>query len=207
MENLIISIGRQFGSGGRVIGKALSQRLNIDYYDKELLVLAAKENGIAPEFFENTDEKSMSLLEHASHWFENISAGNFFNNSILSNDAMFQMQADTIRKLAEEKSCIIVGRCSDYVLRNHPNCVSIFLHSSEQERARRISQRMNISEAEAILKMHEEDKKRAAYYNFYSNKIWGDSATYNLSIDVSKLGEEGTLEFILNYLEMRKKTR
>ena len=102
MENLIISIGRQFGSGGRVIGKALSQRLNIDYYDKELLVLAAKENGIAPEFFENTDEKSMSLLEHASHWFENISAGNFFNNSILSNDAMFQMQADTIRKLADK---------------------------------------------------------------------------------------------------------
>lgn len=207
MENLIISIGRQFGSGGRVIGKALSQRLNIDYYDKELLVLAAKENGIAPEFFENTDEKSMSLLEHASHWFENISAGNFFNNSILSNDAMFQMQADTIRKLAEEKSCIIVGRCSDYVLRDNPNCVSIFLHSSEQERARRISQRMNISENEAILKMHEEDKKRAAYYNFYSNKTWGDSATYNLSIDVSKLGEKGTLEFILNYLEMRKNTK
>lgn len=207
MENLIISIGRQFGSGGRVIGKALSQRLNIDYYDKELLVLAAKENGIAPEFFENTDEKSMSLLEHASHWFENISAGNFFNNSILSNDAMFQMQADTIRKLAEEKSCIIVGRCSDYVLRDNPNCVSIFLHSSEQERARRISQRMNISENEAILKMHEEDKKRAAYYNFYSNKTWGDSATYNVSIDVSKLGEKGTLEFILNYLEMRKNTK
>lgn len=205
MENLIISIGRQFGSGGRVIGKALSQKLNIDYYDKELLVLAAKENGIAPEFFENTDEKSMSLLEHASHWIENITSGNFFNNSVLSNDAMFQMQADTIRKLANEKSCIIVGRCSDYVLRDNPNCISIFLHSSEEERAKRISQRMNISEEEAIEKMHEEDKKRAAYYNFYSNKTWGDSATYQLSIDVSKLGVEGTIDFILKYLEMRGK--
>lgn len=205
MENLIISIGRQFGSGGRVIGKALSQRLNIDYYDKELLLLAAKENGIAPEFFENSDEKSTSLLDHASHWFENIGASNFFNHSILSNDAIFQMQSDTIRKLAEEKSCIIVGRCSDYVLRDNPNCVSIFLHSSEKERAKRVSKRMNITEEEAIAKMREEDKKRATYYNFYSNKTWGDSATYNLSIDVSQLGEEGTIEFIIDYIERRKR--
>lgn len=203
MENLIISIGRQFGSGGRIIGKALSNKLNIDYYDNELLTLAAKENGISPEFFENSDEKSISILEHASHWFENLAAGNLFNDNILSNDTMFKMQADTIRKLAEKKSCIIVGRCSDYVLRDNPNCVSIFLHSSEEERAKRISKRMNISEEEAVEIMHEEDKKRAAYYNFYSSKTWGESKTYDLSIDVSKLGEDGTLEFILNYLRMR----
>lgn len=113
------------------------------------------------------------------------------------------MQADAIEKLAAEKSCIIVGRCSDYILRNNPNCVSIFLHSSEQERIKRICNGLNISKDEAIEKMAMEDKKRAAYYNFYSNKIWGNSATYNLSIDVSKLGEEQTVEFIINYLKMR----
>lgn len=204
MENLIISIGRQFGSGGRVIGKALAERLHIDYYDKELLLLAAKESGIAPEFFEHTDEKSADTFEYATDLFGAITSGNFLRGGILSGDTIFKIQADTIKKLASEKSCVIVGRCSDYILRDNPNCVSIFLHSSEDERAERVSKRLNISIEEAISKMHNEDKKRANYYNFYSNKIWGDSQTYNLSIDVSKLGVEKTIDFILHYLEMRK---
>ena len=203
MENIIISIGRQFGSGGRVIGKALAQKLNFDYYDKELLTLAAKENGISPEFFEQSDEKSFPLLERASQWFENLGINNPFSSSVLSNDALFKMQSDTIKKLAEEKSFVILGRCSDYILRDNPNCISIFLHSTEEERAKRICTRMQIIEEEAIIRMREEDKKRAAYYNFYSNKIWGDAKTYNLSIDISKLGETQTLEFILAYIKMR----
>ena len=203
MENIIISIGRQFGSGGRVIGKALAQKLNFDYYDKELLTLAAKENGISPEFFEQSDEKSFPLLEQASHWFENLGINNPFSSSVLSNDALFKMQSDTIKKLAEEKSFVILGRCSDYILRDNPNCISIFLHSTEEERAKRICKRMQITEEEAIIRMREEDKKRAAYYNFYSNKIWGDAKTYNLSIDISKLGETQTLEFILAYIKKR----
>ena len=202
MENIIISIGRQFGSGGRVIGKALAEKLNIDYYDSELLVMAAKENGIAPEFFEHNDEKNNSLFGFASNILDNIGLGTFTNN-MLSGDTLFQMQSETIRKLANEKSCIIVGRCSDYILRDNPNCVSIFLHASEEERAKRIANRMNISEEEAIAKLTEADKKRATYYNFYSNKTWGDSKTYDLSINVSKLGIDGTLEFLINYLRMR----
>lgn len=200
MKHIIISIGRQFGSGGRVIGKALSEKLGIDYYDKELLLLAAKESGIASEFFEQKDEKSHNFLEQAIDF---ISTGHFFNDSVLSGDRLFKIQSDAILKLAQEKSCVIVGRCSDYILRENPDCVSIFLHSSEENRAKRISKRMNISEKEAIELMHDEDKKRANYYNFYSNKIWGDSKTYNLSIDVSKLGEEKTIDFIFNYLKMR----
>ncbi len=200
MENLIISIGRQFGSGGRVIGKALSQKLGIDYYDKELLLLAAKESGISSEFFEQKDEKSHSFFDQAIDF---ISAGHFQTNSALSNEQLFKIQSDAIQKLANEKSCIIVGRCSDYILRENPNCVSIFLHSSEESRAQRISKRMNISESEAITLLRSEDKKRANYYNFYSNKKWGDSATYNLSIDVAKLGEEQTIDLILQYLRMR----
>ncbi len=202
MENIIISIGRQYGSGGRSIGMALSKRLGFDYFDKELMILAAKENGIAPEFFETNDERSMNIFEKAIQWFEN-NISNAEQGSVLSADSLFKMQADTIEKLAAEKSCIIVGRCSDYILRNNPNCVSIFLHSSEEERIKRICEGLNISQNEAIEKIIMEDKKRAAYYNFYSNKIWGNSATYNLSIDVSKLGEEKTIEFIISYLKMR----
>lgn len=202
MEQIVISIGRQFGSGGRIIGKALAEKLNIDYYDNELLVLAAKQNGLAPEFFENNDEISNSIFGFASNILDNIGLGTFTNN-MLSGDTLFQMQSETIKKLASEKSCIIVGRCSDYILRDNPNCVSIFLHASEEERAKRIANRMNISEEEALAKLVEADKKRATYYNFYSNKTWGESKTYDLSINVSKLGIEGTLNFILDYLKMR----
>lgn len=202
MEQIVISIGRQFGSGGRIIGKALAEKLNIDYYDNELLVLAAKQNGLAPEFFESNDEISNSLFGFASNILDNIGLGTFTNN-MLSGDTLFQMQSETIKKLASEKSCIIVGRCSDYILRDNPNCVSIFLHASEEERAKRIANRMNISEEEALAKLVEADKKRASYYNFYSNKTWGECKTYDLSINVSKLGIEGTLNFILDYLKMR----
>ena len=202
MEQIVISIGRQFGSGGRIIGKALAEKLNIDYYDNELLVLAAKQNGLAPEFFESKDEISNSLFGFASNILDNIGLGTFTNN-MLSGDTLFQMQSETIKKLASEKSCIIVGRCSDYILRDNPNCVSIFLHASEEERAKRIANRMNISEEEALAKLVEADKKRASYYNFYSNKTWGECKTYDLSINVSKLGIEGTLNFILDYLKMR----
>lgn len=201
MENNIISIGRQFGSGGQVIGKALAKALSVEYYDKKLLLLAAKESGIAPEFFEHTDEKSSNIFEHAIDW---LNGNYFFNtNKQLSGDTLFQIQSDAIRKLASEKSCVIVGRCSDYILRDNPNCVSIFLHSSDEIRAERISQRLNVSFDDALTIMRKEDKKRADYYNFYSDKTWGDSATYDLSIDVSKIGEEKTVEFILSYLTMR----
>lgn len=200
MEHIVISIGRQFGSGGRVIGKALAEKLNIEYYDKELLLLATKESGIAPEFFEQNDEKSHTFFEQAIDF---ISNGHLFNDSVLASDKLFKIQSDAIQKLAKEKSCVIVGRCSDYILRDNPNCVSIFLHSNENERAQRISKRMNITPEDAISLMHEEDKKRAEYYNFYSNKTWGESKTYDLSIDVSKIGIENTLEFLLYYLQFR----
>lgn len=201
MAQVIISIGRQFGSGGRVIGKALAKALSLEYYDKELLFLAAKESGIAPEFFENTDEKSSNIFEHAVDW---LNGSVLFNtNKLLSGDTLFQIQSDAIQKLANEKSCVIVGRCTDYILRNNPNCVSIFLHSSDKNRAECVSKRMNISYDEAISIIRDEDKKRANYYNFYSDKTWGDSATYDISIDVSKLEEEQTLAFVISYLKMR----
>lgn len=203
-KKIIISIGRQFGAGGRRVGQALAQRLAIPYYDKELILEAAKEFGFAPEFFEQNDEISASFSGNVLQWMESLVTGGMGSKNYLSQDALFEMQAEAIRKIAEEKSCVIVGRCSDYVLRDNPDCVSIFLHSSDEDRARRIQERSQLSYEEAIAKMRMQDKKRAAYYNFYSNKTWGDATTYNLSLDVSALGVENCVEMILCYLGKRQ---
>ena len=115
------------------------------------------------------------------------------------------MQSSAIRKLAAERSCVIVGRCSDYVLRNNPNCVSIFLHSTEEDRVQRICERSGMSPQKALTQIRTEDRRRAAYYNFYSDKTWGDAATYSLSIDVSKVGIEGAAELTIEYLKLMHK--
>lgn len=202
-KKIIISIGRQFGAGGRRVGQALAERLGIAYYDKELILEAAKEYGFAPEFFEQNDEKSASFTGNVLQWMESLVTGGMGAKNYLSQDALFEMQASAIRKIAEEKSCVIVGRCSDYVLRDNPNCISVFLHSTDEDRAQRIQERSNISREEALTKMKTQDKKRAAYYNFYSSKTWGDSSTYDLSINVSALGVEKCVDLIIHYLSQR----
>lgn len=202
-KKIIISIGRQFGAGGRRVGQALAERLGIAYYDKELILEAAKEYGFAPEFFEQNDEKSASFAGNILEWMESLVTGGMGTKNFLSQDALFEMQSSAIRKIAEEKSCVIVGRCSDYVLRDNPNCISVFLHSTDEDRAQRIQERSNISREEALTKMRTQDKKRAAYYNFYSSKTWGDSATYDLSINVSALGVEKCVDLIIHYLSQR----
>lgn len=202
-KKIIISIGRQFGAGGGRVGQALAERLGIAYYDKELILEAAKEYGFAPEFFEQNDEKSASFTGNVLQWMESLVTGGMSAKNYLSQDALFEMQASAIRKIAEEKSCVIVGRCSDYVLRDNPNCISVFLHSTDEDRAQRIQERSNISREEALTKMRTQDKKRAAYYNFYSSKTWGDSATYDLSINVSALGVEKCVDLIIHYLSQR----
>lgn len=200
-NNLIISIGRQFGAGGRGVGKLLSEKLSIEYYDKELITLAAKEFGFDSELLEKADEKSSPISGNLLQWIESIIPGEFLTKNYLSTDALFEMQSNAIQKLAKEKSCVIVGRCSDYVLRNNPNCVSIFLHSTEEDRVQRICERSGMASQTALNQIRTEDKKRAAYYNFYSNKTWGDAATYSLCIDVSKVGIEGATDLVIEFLK------
>ncbi|MBP5456474.1 MAG: cytidylate kinase-like family protein [Paludibacteraceae bacterium] len=201
-KNIIISIGRQFGAGGRRIGKALAEALNFDYYDNELITATAKECGLDPEFFKKADEKSEK--NYFLQQIEEYISGGFFTNSLLSNDQLFKLQSDTIRKLAEEKPCVIVGRCSDYVLRDNPYCISIFLHSSDEDRIERIKKRMEgVSDDEITDMMKLADKRRAHYYNFYSNKTWGMSSTYTLSVDVSALGEKQTIDFLLAFIKQK----
>lgn len=202
-KNIVISIGRQFGAGGRRVGQALAKELGIAYYDKELIMEAAKEFGFAPVFFEENDEKSASFSGNVLQWVESFMTNGMGSKNYLSQDTLFEMQSEVVRKVAEKHSCVIVGRCSDYVLRNNPNCVSVFLHSSDSDRVQRIQERSELTEEEAIAKMRMEDKKRAAYYNFYSSKTWGASSTYTLSIDVSSIGVEKTVQLIIFYLRQR----
>ncbi|WP_321520098.1 cytidylate kinase-like family protein [uncultured Bacteroides sp.] len=200
----VINIGRQLGSGGREIGAKLAAQLDISFYDKELINIASQESGLCKEFFEKADEKaSRSTIGLFGMRFPFINDGTIPNNNCLSNDALFKIQSDAIRKLAEEESCLFVGRCADYILRDNPHCVNIFISASKEDRIKRLCLKMGIDAEKAEGLMDKTDRERASYYNYYSYKIWGAASTYHLCIDSSALGIDETVEFIKLFI--RKK--
>ena len=206
MDNkFVVNIGRQLGSGGREIGEKLAVRLGIDFYDKELINLASEESGLCREFFEKADEKASQGIIGGLFGmrFPFISDGAMPATNCLSNDALFKVQSDVIRKLASEKSCLFVGRCADYILRDIPRCVNVFISSSREDRIARLCHLHSISEDAAEEKMNKADKRRAEYYNYYSYKTWGAAATYHLCIDSSVLGIDETVIYIEEFV--RKK--
>ncbi len=191
-----ITIGRQFGSGGYAVGHKLAELLGIAFYDKELIVLAAKESGLNKAFFEKADERSSHALSHA--FTVGLPYMGMFTpySDILTNDGLFKLQSDTIRNLANKHACVLVGRCADYILRDDADCLSVFIHSPMPERITRIMERYNLSKMHAEELIIKTDKERAAYYNYYTNKIWGSALSYNLSIDSSLLGIDETAVYI-----------
>ena len=197
-ENFIITIGRQFGSGGREIGRQLSRLMNINYYDKELIQEAAKESGIDPHYFEKADETTPTGLYHAMLGFSS-----FNYEGALCNENIFKLQADVIQNIARKHSCVIVGRCADYILRENPRCISVFIHAAMNDRIARIQKNEFLSEKEAMEKAMKIDKRRAGYYNFYSDKEWGVSSSYDLSVNSSILGSEETARLIRDFVEKR----
>jgi cytidylate kinase len=199
--NKIITIGRQFGSGGHETGIKLADLFGFEYYDNKLITLAAKEIGFAPEHFEDVDEKPK--FNNTFRIFEGVFSGNYQYENYFSNDMLFKIQSDVILKLAAEKSCVFVGRCSDYILRNNPNVVSVFIHSSVADRTQRICKRMNVTEQKALDIIKQFDKRRASFYNYYSNKRWGHCDSYNISVDVSVLGEAQTVNFLAEFIKKR----
>lgn len=208
MDNkIILTIGRQFGSGGREIGQKLAQALGISYYDKELMTVAAEESGLCKEFFEKADEQASSGLSYA--FTMGFSYMGMFTPyaDILSNDGLFKFQSDAIRKLAEKESCVLVGRCADYILRDDPACLSLFIHNNMENRIQRILESHHITVEQAKDLMTKTDKSRAAYYNYYTNKEWGVASSYNFSIDVSVLGVDGTVDFIKSFVERKMNSR
>ena len=195
MDNkFIVNIGRQLGSGGREIGEKLAARLGIDFYDKELINLASEESGLCREFFEKADEKAS----------QGIIGGLFGMRFPFINDALFKVQSDVIRKLASEKSCLFVGRCADYILRDNPRCVNIFISASREDRIARLCRLHSISESAAEEKMNKADKRRAEYYNYYSYKTWGAAATYHLCVDSSVLGIDETVGYIEEFVRNKR---
>ena len=195
MEKYVITIGRQLGSGGKSIGLQLSQRLSIPCYDKELIKLASRESGLGKEFFEKIDEKSS--FSFFGKYF-GLRSGFMGYNEInyLCNETLFKIQSDIIRDLAEKESCIFIGRCADYILRDFPNCMKIFVSATEQDRTQRLMQNDKFSEKEAQEIIEQNDKKRSSYYNFYSNKEWGMATSYDLCFNSSFLSIEEIVELI-----------
>lgn len=206
-DKFVVNIGRQLGSGGREIGEKLAARLGIDFYDKELINLASEESGLCREFFEKADEKASQGIIGGLFGmrFPFISDGALPAANCLSNDALFKVQSDVIRRLASEKSCLFVGRCADYILREHPRCVNVFISASPQDRIARLCRQHSISESVAEEMMHKADKKRADYYNYYSFKTWGAAETYHLCVDSSVLGIEETVDYVEEFV--RRKLR
>jgi len=204
MDKFIITIGRQFGSGGRAIGEKLSQKLGVPFYDKELISLAAKESGMSPEVFDNVDEKATnSLLYSLSMGMYNFGSGFSVMGDLPVNDQLYILQHKIIREIAEKESCIIVGRCADYVLRDRTDCVNIFFYADMEYRKRESVKRHGIDAAHAEHIINKTDKSRANYYSFYSGQKWGMAENYDLCINSSKLSEDGIVDLIIEYINKR----
>lgn len=203
--NSIITIGRQYGSAGREIGYKLADYFGIKLYDKEMLAVAAKESGICEEIFETHDEKPTSSFLY-SLIMDTYSMG--FSGSTYSempiNHKVFLAQFDAIKKIADDGPCILVGRCADYALEERKDVINIFIHADLDARIRRIAREYDLTDAKAKDKIIKTDKKRASYYNYYTNKKWSDSSSYELSISSSELGIDGAVQAIIEYIKVKE---
>ena len=200
----IITIGREYGSGGRQIGQEVAKYFGIKCYDKELLEHAANESGICKELFENHDERPTNSFLYSlvmdTYSFGYSSSG--FTDMPM-NHKIFLAQFDAIKKLASEGPCVMVGRCADYALEDNPELLSVFIHANMDARIRRIARDFDLTDAKAKDMIRKTDKQRSSYYNYYTNKRWGDANSYQFCLDSSKLGIEGTVDAILKLIEIK----
>ena len=204
-KHIVITIGRQFGSGGRYVGRLLAEKLGVPFYDKELLSEAAKTSGICEEILEEHDEKpTRSLLFSLVTGVQShMSSGAFYMDMPL-NHKIFLAQFDAIRRIAEEGPCVIVGRCADYVLRENPDAVSVFVKADMASKVDRAVKYYGIEADKAEDRIRKADKQRASYYNYYATATWGDVDNYDLVVDTGVLGVEGAVELIAKFLELRE---
>ena len=199
MKHIIINVGRQLGSGGHDIGRMLALDFQAKYYDRELLNLAAKESGLSEKIFEQNDERKGFFRGLLNLGAPHVSG----YKPDLSQESLFQFQSDAIRKAAKEGSCVFVGRCADYVLRDFKNTVNIFITASMNYRIKQIMNKQHL-DAEAARKFVEQSEgKRADYYNYYTGKKWGSAESYDLCIDSSKLGLVETEKLIAQFIRKR----
>lgn len=202
---LVITIGRQFGSGGRQLGRLIADRLGIPYYDKELLSKAAKDAGVAESFVEENDEKMPNFLSSVLSFNMGMSASSWYQGpSSISGDRIYNAQGDVIRRLAEQHSCVIVGRTADYILRDHPCVVNVFVYAPIDNCVERIVGRTpELSRSKARSMAEKTNKLRSAYYNFYTDRRWGHPDSYHLMLDTSLLPMEDIADIVVEYARRR----
>lgn len=196
MKNIVVAISRQFGSGGRLVGKMLAEELGVNYYDKVLLTLSSEKSGLSAEFIERLEEQASSSflfnLSAAAQSTPNL----FYMYDVPANDKAFFAQTAVIKDLAEKESCVIVGRCADYILRNNKNCLKIFIHASKQMRLKRLISEYGMDMDEAQEKLAKMDKGRANYYRHYTREDWGKVDYFDLSINTDTVGVDGAVRLI-----------
>lgn len=200
--NTIITIGRQFGSAGREIGEKVAAHFGIPCYDKELLSRAAKESGFCEEMIESHDERPTNSFLYnlvMDTYSFGYNASSFMDMPI--SHKIFLAQFDTIKKMASEGPCVIVGRCADYALTDLENCINLFIYGEEKVKIKRIMEKYNLSESKAKDMINKKDKQRQSYYNYYSSKKWGRADSYDLCINSSLLGIDGTVKLIIQAIE------
>ena len=202
MKHIIINIGRQLGSGGHDIGRMLALDFQAKYYDRELLNLAAKESGLSEKIFEQNDEKKGFFRGLLNLGSPHVSSGSVYKSGV-SQESLFQFQSEAIKKAANEGSCVFVGRCADYVLRNLPNTVSVFVTASMDYRVQQIMNKRHLDEDAARKFIEQGESERSTYYNYYTGKKWGAAESYDLCIDSSVLGLVETEIIIAQFIKKK----
>ncbi len=201
-KKIIINVGRQLGSGGHIIASMLASDFGCTLYDREILNLAAKESGFCEKFFEQNDEYKGFLKSRFHIHVPLIGDHDFYNNKF-SQESLFQFQSDAIRKAADNGSCVFVGRCADYVLRDYDNVVNIFITADMEHRIEQVKKRHLCDDETARKIINGKEDARSSYYNYYTGKKWGQCSSYDLCINSSILGLEGTELFVAEFI--RKK--
>ncbi|MBP5555985.1 MAG: cytidylate kinase-like family protein [Lachnospiraceae bacterium] len=198
----VITIGRQFGSGGREIGEKLSKAYGINYYDRELLTRAAKESGFCEEILQNHDERPTNSFLYnlvIDTYSFGYNSSSFVDMPI--SQKVFLAQFDTIKKVAEEGPCVIVGRCADYALEGRDNVINLFIYADEDFKIKRVMDIYDLDESKARDMINKKDKQRQSYYNYYTNRKWGKADTYDLCINSAVLGIDGSVKLIKQFVE------
>lgn len=196
----VITIGRQFGSGGREIGERLAEKLGWAFYDKNLIAMAAEKGGLSKEALDNADERAANPWLYAAM---SQTGQTSFGVNVSTNDTLFALQSQIIKGIAKTENAVIVGRCSDYILRDEENVelLNVFVYAPTEARAKRIMERMNVNEQQALQLMKKNDKQRKCYYDFYTDKKWAAHESYHLTLNSEKFGVDGVVEIIAKAVE------
>ena len=202
---LIITIGREYGSGGREIGKLLAEKLGVSFYDKEIISLAAERSGLSPEFIKSNEQRTSGGLVHAVGMSTHYQAGFFAPHHLPLSETIFISQAQVIRDIAAKERAVIVGRCADYILAGRKNTVNIFIHAPKEDRVRRIMALHGLSEADALKEIARSDKERGNHYFRYTDLKWGKAQNYDVCINSALMGIDKTVEMLADLAQIEER--